>query len=271
MIAIHEEKPIPLSMRTAMLVFGTKTKKPNSILPKDKRRISLLNSDFKIATGLEAHRLKITATRSLSPLQSVAGDDRRINHMINSARDAIFAASKPGHKGCGILDTDLIAAFDFLCLEWSFMVLEKKGMNKRMISRMRNLYRNNISVVIVNNIPGKMVENVRMTLRQGDLPSMHLFSFGIDPLLSWLEKRLQGILIASLPVSGPVLQGQPKLRALEERYKVKGFADDIKPAITSIPEFYTVEKGISLFEKASGCRLHCEPSSNKCKFLPLAK
>ena len=100
---------------------------------------------------------------------------------------------------------------------------------------------------------------------------MHLFSFGINPLLSWLKKRLKGIIIATLPVSGLVLSGHPNLNPQEERYKVFGYADDIKPAITSIQEFYTVERGISLFENASGCRLHHEPSSNKCKFLPLAK
>ena len=110
--------------------FGAKPKKPGSILPKDKRRISLLNSDFKIATGLEARMLKKTATHSLSHLQLVAGDDRRIHHGISMARNAIHAASKARHNGCGILDTDLIAAFNYLCLEWAYMVLEYKGIHR---------------------------------------------------------------------------------------------------------------------------------------------
>ena len=135
-----------------------KTKKAGSILPKDKRRISLLNSDFKIATGLEARMLKKTATHSLSHLQLVAGDDRRIHHGINMARNAIFAASKPGHPGCGILDTDLIAAFDYLCLEWAYRVLKRKGIHEDVIKRLRNMYSNNISAVVVNNIEGKAVK-----------------------------------------------------------------------------------------------------------------
>ena len=85
--------------------------------PRDKRKISLLNADFKVASRLEADLLKETATHTLSHLQLVAGDDRRIHHGINMARNAIHATSKPGHHGCGILDTDLIAAFDFLCLD----------------------------------------------------------------------------------------------------------------------------------------------------------
>ena len=119
MTEIFKCKPLPNSMETSLMVFGAKPKKPGSILPKDKRRISLLNSDFKIASGLEADHFKSVATHTLSPIQLVAGDDRRIHHGINMARNAIHAAGKAGHPGCGILDTDLIAAFDWLCLEWT--------------------------------------------------------------------------------------------------------------------------------------------------------
>ena len=60
---------------------------------------------------------------------------------------------------------------------------------------------------------------------------MHLFGHGIDTLIIYLDKRLQGILITSLPVPGPVLHGKPSLKACEERYKVIGYADDVKPVI----------------------------------------
>ena len=92
-------------------MFGAKPKKLASIKAKDKRRISLLNSDFKIVTGLDAARFKNTFTRTLSPVQMVAGEDRRIHHMINKARDCIFSVSK-SKLGCALLDLDFIAAFD---------------------------------------------------------------------------------------------------------------------------------------------------------------
>ena len=271
MRAVHDKQKLQSSMRTSLMVFGSKPKKPHSILPGDKRKISLLNSDFKTATGLEADMLKDTATHTLSPLQLVAGSDRRIHHGINMARNAIFAAGRPGHAGCGILDTDLVAAFDFLCMEWVFMVLDKKGLDSQVIERLRNLYSDSRTIVMVNNVPGKVVENIRQSLRQGDLPSMHFFSFGIDPLLAYLEKRLQGIVISSLPVQGPVNRGQAAMDALEERYKLIGYADDVKPAICSMQEFSLVDRAMTLYEKASGCRLHRDPASKKCKFLPLAR
>ena len=115
--------------------------------------------------------MKKTMTHTLSPLQLVAGDDRRIHHGINLARDAIWAAGKRG-QGCGILDTDLVAGFDFMTLSWCLQVLEKKGACQELILRLKNLYSRNLSVVVVNNIQGAAVENVRLTLRQGDVPSM---------------------------------------------------------------------------------------------------
>ena len=85
---IFDCKPLTASLRTSLMVFGSKPKKPNSILPQDKRRISLLNSDFKVGSGLEARRLKKMLTHTLSPLQLVAGKDRRIHHGINLARSS---------------------------------------------------------------------------------------------------------------------------------------------------------------------------------------
>ena len=127
-----------------------------------------------------------------------------------------------------------------------------------------------ISVIVVNNIHGAAVENVRLTLRQGDVPSMELFCFGIDPLIHRLERVLQGILITASPVHGPTLHGGA-LPKFEQRYKLIGYADDNKPAITSMEEFGIVDNSLALFEKASGCKLHRDPLNKKCKFLPLGK
>ena len=97
-----------------------------------------------------------------------------------------------------------------MTLSWCLKVLEKKGACPELIARLTNLYSKNYSIVVVNNIPGAAVDNIRLTLRQGDVPSMELFSFGIDPLLYLLERTLIGIRIASLPVLGPSLQHAPQ-------------------------------------------------------------
>ena len=142
------------------------------------------------------------------------------------------------------------------------MVLEKKGVDPEFICRLKNLYDENDTIVVVNNIAGKVVRNKRLSLRQGDVPSMFFFAFGIDPLISYLEKRLSGILIASLPQHGPVEMDSSAdhLPDIEERYTVVSYADDLKPAVTSMQELILVDNASALFESASGCRLHRNPS-----------
>ena len=252
------------------MVFGNKPKKPNSTKPSDKRKISLLNSDFKVATGIDNNRFKKVATHTLSPCQLAAGDDRRIHHGINSARDAIAAAGA-GREGVGILDNDFKAAFDFMVLLWVLKVLRAKGLAETVLERLLNLYSNNITIVVVNNILGKSLKNVRWSIRQGDRPSSILFCYGIDPHLDWLDKRLTGITIYRMPAPGPVLQTQPFPLTISEQYKLIGYIDDVKPAISCMAEFSLVDRGALIFEKASGCILHRDPASGKVKFLPLGR
>ena len=117
----------------------------------------------------------------------------------------------------------------------------------------------------------KDFENKHWSIRQGDRPSSVLFCYGIDPHLIWLDSRLKGIPIYRRPVEGPVQPTEPFPPTESEIFKVIGYIDDVKPAITSMHEFSVVDYGSSLFEKASGCVLHRNPSSGKVKFLPLGR
>ena len=100
---------------------------------------------------------------------------------------------------------------------------------------------------------------------------MFFFAFGIDPLIIYLEKRLTGILIHSMPVIGPRNEKSTAVEPIEERYKICGYADDLKPAVTSLEEITLVDKASYLFECSSGCKLHRDPAAGKCKLLPLGK
>ena len=96
---------------------------------------------------------------------------------------------------------------------------------------------------------------------------MLLFCYGIDPHLVRLSNQLEGITLYSLPV----LPGENPLVPLTEKYKVIGYCDDCKPAITNMSEFSLVERETRLFEAASGTMLHRDPSSGKVKFLRLGR
>ena len=164
-------------------------KKSQSINPKDKRRSSLLNCDFKLIEGIEAQRFRKLGARILSPLQYVAGQNRKIHHGIARARDAVYIASK-SKLGCGIADMDFVAAFDWLVLNWVWKVLEKFGVYVATINRLKNLYACSITVVVVNNKLGQVFSDSRGSLRQGGLASMEWFPFEIDPLLRFKERYL---------------------------------------------------------------------------------
>ena len=269
MKAIFSGQSPTISMRTAMMKFCTKPKKADSLRPEDKRRISILNCDFKLYEGLIARRFRSIGSRVLSPLQYVAGGNRTIQHGILRARDAIYVASSTNQK-CGIGDQDYIAAFDYLALSWVWKVLEKKGVSMDTIWRLERLYAKGITIPIINEIPRKAIHDLRGSLRQGGCGSMEWFAFGIDPLLHFLENNLTGILVSSLSVSGPASEGeQYPLPDLEERFKAMAYCDDVKPAICSLEEFNIADKGAALFERSAGTKLHRDPQSNKCKFLPL--
>ena len=76
------------------------------------------------------------------------------------------------------------------------------------LNRLQNLYAKGITIPVVNSVPGRAVMDVRGALRQGGVGSMEWFAIGIDPLLIFLDKNLKGIPIISLPVQGPVLEGE---------------------------------------------------------------
>ena len=243
------------------MVYGAKANKPaNSKDPKHKRRISLLNSDFKIMSGIDNTKFKTVATHTLNSNQLSTGDDRRIHHGINKARDAINAATG-SKEGSGILDNDYMSAFDLMVLTWVFKVLKAKGMSQDNIDRLKSMYDNHLTVVVINNKHGRCFPNKRWSIRQGDRPSSILFCYGLDPHLDWLEARLKGIPIYRDNIFNP----NPEI------YKLIAYVDDVKPSISNMDEFRVVDEGSALFERASGCKLHRDPASGKVKFLPLGR
>ena len=118
------------------------------------------------------------------------------------------------------------------------MVLLKKwvAIAKEVIKRYSNFYQDNFSIIEVTNMSGKTVRNSRLSLHQGDIPSMFFFAFGIDPLIVYLEKKQPSFMISSLPLLGPA---HHVLSAPEECYNVVSYAYDLKSAITTMHELIT--------------------------------
>ena len=98
------------SMATSYMVFAPKPGKGSSIRPKDKRKLSMLQADYKIVTGVLAARLRKLDPHTLSPRQYAAGD-KKITHGINMFRNAIHNLPSIG-RGAAVVETDFQQAYD---------------------------------------------------------------------------------------------------------------------------------------------------------------
>ena len=259
------------SMRHSLLVFSPKAGKANSLLPRDKRKISLLQSDHKILSGILAARLRRTEDHTLSQHQYAAGP-RRITHAISQARDAIQSVSAH-HKGSSVVQTDFVSAFDKLSISWTWKVLAKKKCSPIFIQVLKNIYEDNPSYVIniINNQQQPRIENKRKSIYQGDRTSTVLYNFSVDPLLIHLHKRLKGLVYHRLATEGPKhpLFGPPT--PVVAKLVVLGFVDDVKAVVNSLKEFHLLDNGLKMFELASGSQLHRNPETKKCQILTLGK
>ena len=107
---------------------------------------------------------------------------------------------------------------------------------------------------------------VLIGLRQGGSRSMQILDIGVNPLIQQLETHLQGLVLYSLPVCGPVEEHEEKMPQLEKKTSIIGYVDDLNPVITKVEEFDICNSYLILFERASGCKFHRDPTSQKCNY-----
>ena len=67
---------------------------------------------------------------------------------------------------------DFHQGFNNLVLNWVFKVMVCMGVDVKVINRLKRIYEKNFTIVSLNNILGKPILNTRMSLCQGDIPSM---------------------------------------------------------------------------------------------------
>ena len=175
------------SMKHTFLVFSPKVGKESSTKVKDLRKLSLLQTDFKVLSGVLVNRLKKTERHTLSEHQYSTGG-KKITHGVCRARNAIESV-KSNSKGCAIFETDFVSAFDRMSVSWIWKVLHRKGCSRIFTSVLQNLYEYTDCYVtcIINNEQQKRLVNNRKNIRQGDRSSTTLFAFAADPLLVTLN------------------------------------------------------------------------------------
>ena len=138
---------------------------------------------------------------------------------------------------------------------------------------MQQLYELSPSYLIstINNQQQPRILNKRSNIKQGDRGSTILYCFSTCPLLSYLQRRLQGIRYHRLATEGPAHPVLGPASPVEARLGVLGFVDDLKCGVSSVKEFEVLDGAVQLFERSSGSKLHRDPTTKKCQLLPLGK
>ena len=261
-----EEMPTE-TMRTSTVQFLSKPKKASSIKLTDKRKISVLCTDFKCLETVLANRLNSAMPQFISESQ-FASKPRKIHQGISAARDVVSFADKE-NLGMALMALDMKSGFDFLQMDFLYFCMRKYGCSGKTIDIFKNVYGNALALSVVNGKRSKIIKDLRETLRQGGSGSMQIFNIGVNPLIQQLESKLQGVTLYTLPVFGPMEEMEEKMSPVEKNTSIIGYVDDLNPVITKVEEFHVCNSYLLLFEMASGCKFHRDPASQKCKVTPL--
>ena len=195
---------------------------------------------------------------------------KKIHQGKSSARDLVSFADKE-NLSMALLALDMKSGFDFLQMDFVYFCMRKYGFSDMSINIFKNVYGCALALSVVNGQRSKIIRDLRETLRQGGSGSMQIFNIGVNPLIQQLEVKLQGVTLYSLPVFGPVEEHEERMIPMEKKTSIIGYVDDLNPVITKVEEFSICNSYLILFERASGCKFHRDPSSQKCKVTPLGE
>lgn len=217
------------------------------------RPISLLNTDYKLFCKIIANRLKSCIEELLEEGQTAGVKNKSCIDNLDVIRTLVVKAQQSKKFKFVLLSLDLEKAFDMVCHERLWEVMEKFEIPQQFINCVKQLYKNAFSKILVN---GFLTQSFKIgrSVRQGCPLSMLLFTLYIEPLIRCLSKNVTGILLSDRFV------------------RVLAFADDLTLIIRSDAEFDSVMEIIDRFSEVFEIRLNLRKSGfvrfNNCALGP---
>ena len=247
-----------MSLSEGLIVFLHKNGKPPNEI-KSWRPLTLLNSIFKIASGILAQRLKKKIPKITHKHQYGFVNGKNASDMVELLKKIIGEEKKEGINTV-LLALDFKGAFDTVKHEAIIRALKMKKFGGKFINRVAALLAGNESKIIVNGrMNGDEKVKIRRSARQGDPLSPYLFILVLDELLERMDDDylLKGIQI-----------GSEKITSL-------AFADDNYTAITDTTEgiklkVNKIKQTMEKFRKKTGLTINVAKSEILCNDRTLA-
>ncbi|RUA07247.1 MAG: hypothetical protein DSY43_00290 [Gammaproteobacteria bacterium] len=174
-----QNERLSISQRQGVINLIPKKKK-NPLLIENWRPISLLNTDYKIATKAIANRIEITLSYIINTNQTGYVKKRYIGENIRLISDMLYYTLQQNIPGAAIF-VDFRKAFD--SIEWSFIfdVLEQFNFGPQLISWVKVFY-TDISSCVINNGFASECFPLHRGVRQGCPLSGPLFVLAVEIL-----------------------------------------------------------------------------------------
>uniref|UniRef100_A0A803K3B6 Reverse transcriptase domain-containing protein n=1 Tax=Xenopus tropicalis TaxID=8364 RepID=A0A803K3B6_XENTR len=209
---------------------------------KNYRPITLLNVDYKIIAKIFANRMKNVIAEIIGPGQVCAVPGRCIWENLYIVRDVLEDVMQRD-QGIALLSLDFEKAYDRVNHDFMFTVLTRFGFSKGFINKLKVLYKNVTSEILVNGFKTEPIE-VKSGVRQGCPLSPILFICSIEPLLLALQRDK---IIKGVSVPGKT-----------ECIKSLGYMDDVVILCSNKESVNRVILWADIFNSAANFKLNIE-------------
>ena len=243
-------KVMPKSILEGQIVFLPKKGKDKTLI-KNLRPLTLLNTIYKIASGMMAERIKKVLPTIISKSQYGFTEGKQAADLVEIARQMLGDANEK-KKNLVIFAIDFSGAFDNVSYKAIIRALYWRVFGKNIITSIATLLSGNSSKIVVNG-RCKGAIYIEKSCRQGDPLSPYLFIIVLDQLLDNLNRARS-------------LKGY-ELRVQDKNIKLTAaaFADNCYAFLTGREEsikkqFETVKKILKKFEEETGIKINVNKS-----------
>ena len=220
-------------------------KKDDRRLPKNWRPISLLNTDYKLASKVITERLKSVIATIVHSDQTCGVPGRSIFSNLQLVRDLLDMINKTDETGI-LVTLDQEKAFDRVDHDFLMRTLAKLGFGPVFCQWVSLFYNNVFSRIICN---GKLSEPVFLGrgVRQG-CPLSPLLYVLVSEVLSTQIRNCPDIVGFRLPGAGGL------------NYKISQYADDATNFVKTERSLFHLLRVVHIYERGSGAKLNTAKS-----------